>query len=96
LQHEASSNDSDQDADGELTPLPKKGDAPSSIEVDAATLASAIREQQALPLTSDEAEQMARAIETSPDDEALLANTLAAVQLLVDRLESTVLDRNDG
>jgi Arc/MetJ family transcription regulator len=71
-----------------LTTSPERRDA-SSIEVDAATLASAIREHQALPITRDEAEQMARAIETSPDDAALLANTLAAVQLLADRLERT-------
>jgi hypothetical protein len=68
----------------------------SSIEPDAATLPSAIREQQVLSITTDEAEQIARAVQISPNDAALLANTLAAVQLLVDRLERTVPDRDDG
>jgi hypothetical protein len=49
-----------------------------------------------LSITTDEAEQIARAVQISPNDAALLANTLAAVQLLVDRLERTVPDRDDG
>jgi hypothetical protein len=96
LQHEGGSKDSDQDAGGELTIPPEREDAASSIDVDAPTLASVIREHQGLPITSAEAEQMARAIETSPDDEALLANTLAAVRVLVDRLERPGPGGNDG
>jgi hypothetical protein len=59
----------------------------STIEIDAATLAQAIRERKALPIPEDEAEAIARAIETSHDDEEFLANALSAVRLLVDRLE---------
>jgi hypothetical protein len=58
----------------------------SVIETDAATLAHIIREQTALPLADDEAERLARAIETSADDRELLANTVSAIRLLVDRL----------
>jgi hypothetical protein len=59
----------------------------SLIEIDAVTLARVIREQSALPLTDDEREQLARALETSSDDEELLANALSAVRFLVDQLE---------
>lgn len=57
------------------------------IEFDAATLAQTIRDQEALPITDNEAETIARALETSQDDETLLANTLSAIKLIVDRLE---------
>ena len=57
------------------------------IEFDAATLAQTIRDQKALPITDDEAEAIARALETCHDDEKLLANTLSAIGLIVDRLE---------
>jgi hypothetical protein len=57
------------------------------LEVDLATLARAIREQKALPLTDSESDRLARSLEGSRSDEELLANTLAAVRLLVNRLE---------
>ena len=56
-------------------------------------LARVIREQKALPLTDDERERLARALETSDRDEELLANALSAVRLLVDRLEDSTPDR---
>ena len=58
----------------------------SEIEVDAATLARAIREQRALPITDDEAEKLAQSLETSNDDAEFLANMLSAVRLIADRL----------
>ena len=57
------------------------------IEFDAATLAQTIRDQKALPITDNEAETIARALETCHDDETFLANTLLAIRLIVDRLE---------
>ena len=56
------------------------------IEIDGATLARSIREQKGLPIADAEAETLARALETSQDDEALLANTVSALQFLVDQL----------
>lgn len=64
----------------------------SLIEIDAATLASVIREQKALPITDDEAETLARALETSNDDDEFLANVLSTVRFLVDRLEPSTPD----
>jgi hypothetical protein len=57
------------------------------LEVDAATVAQTIRQQRALPITDAEADALARSIEVASSDEERLANTLAAVRLLVDRLE---------
>lgn len=59
----------------------------SAIEIDPATLAEAIRERKGLPIAEDEAEAIARAIETSHDDQEFLANALSAVRLVIDRLE---------
>jgi hypothetical protein len=59
------------------------------IEIDGATLARSIREQKALPITDTEAETLVRALETSKDDEALLANTVSALRFLVDQLEQS-------
>lgn len=61
----------------------------SVIGVDAASLARAIREQPALPVTTAEADALARAIEAARDDEELLTNALAAVRLLTRRLEDS-------
>jgi hypothetical protein len=55
--------------------------------VDATTLARAIREQKALPLSDFEADALARSLERATSDEEFLANTLAAVRMLIDRLE---------
>jgi hypothetical protein len=60
--------------------------------IDAATLARTIREQTALPVSEDEAESLARAIETSGDDEEFLARTVAALRFLVERLEGSAPD----
>lgn len=62
------------------------------IEIDRATLARTIREQTALPVSTAEAETLARALETSRDDEELLANTVAAVRFLADQLELSTPD----
>jgi hypothetical protein len=62
----------------------------AQIEIDAAALARIIRAQKALPITDAEAENLARALEASKDDEEFLANTLLAVWLLADRLEGQV------
>lgn len=56
------------------------------IQIDAAELARSVREQKALPLSELEAERLARAIETSGDDEAFLASTLSMVRSVLDRL----------
>lgn len=61
--------------------------ASAVLEVDAAALARTLREQRALPLTDAEAETLARSLEASGSDEELLANTLTAMRLLVNRLE---------
>lgn len=63
-----------------------------AIEIDAASLAQVLREQDALPLTVDEANTLADAIETSANDEEFLASALSAVRLLVDRLDPSALD----
>jgi len=65
----------------------KKGKLMPEIEFDAATLAQTIRDQKALPITDNEAETIARALDTCHDDETFLANTLSAIRLIVDRLE---------
>jgi hypothetical protein len=67
----------------------------SLIEIDPATLASVIREQKALPITDDEAEHLARALEACNDDEEFLAKTLAIVKFLADRLESSTMQANN-
>jgi Arc/MetJ family transcription regulator len=69
-----------------------KGRPVSEIEIDAGTLARVIREQKALPITDDEAETLARALETSNDDEEFLASALSTVRFLVDQLEPLVPD----
>lgn len=50
-------------------------------------LVRAIREQKALPITDEEAEGLARMLESSRGDHECLANALSAVRFLVDRLE---------
>ena len=60
--------------------------------MEAAELARVLREQQALPLTVAEAEDLARALETSGSDEAFLANVLRAVRLIAQRLELSAAD----
>ena len=65
------------------------------IEIDGATLARTIREQKALPITDAEAETLARALETSKDDEEFLANAISAVRFLVDQLEQSAPDTLD-
>jgi hypothetical protein len=68
------------------------------IEIDGATLARSIRDQKALPITDTEAETLARALETSQDDEELLANAVSALRFLVDQLEQSepgALNRTD-
>ena len=64
----------------------------TQIEVDAATLARVIRELKALPITDDDAERRARALETSNDDEEFLASALSAVRFLVEQLERSTAD----
>jgi hypothetical protein len=58
----------------------------SEIEIEPASLVRAIREQTALPITEDEAEVLARGLETAQSDEEFLASTLSAVRLIADRL----------
>ena len=65
------------------------------IQIDAAGLARSVREQSALPLTQSEAQRLARAIETSSDDEALLTRTLSMVTFVLDRLETAPADLRD-
>ena len=60
------------------------------IELDAATLARAIREQKALPITEAEAEELARSLADVGDEAEFLASTVAAVRFLVGRLERSV------
>ncbi len=55
------------------------------IEIDRASLVRTIREQTALPITEDEADALARALETAQSDEEFLANTLSAVGLIAER-----------
>lgn len=57
-----------------------------ALEVDAASLARTVREQTDLPISETEADALASSLEGSASDEEFLANTLAAVQLLLDRL----------
>ena len=66
------------------------------IEIDGATLARSIREQTALPVSDAEAETLARALETSKDDEELLANAVSALRFLVDQLEQSAPDALNG
>ena len=65
------------------------------IEIDGATLARTIRELKALPITDAEAETLARALETSKDDEEFLANAISAVRFLVEQLEQSAPDMLD-
>jgi hypothetical protein len=58
----------------------------SGLEIDVETLARVIRE---LPVAGDEAERLAAAVEGSTDDEEFLINAVAAVRLIVDRLEES-------
>ena len=66
----------------------------SGIEIDTATFAAIIREQQGLPITGAEAEAIARALETCHDDGEFLATALSAVRLLADRLETDRLEES--
>ncbi len=50
------------------------------IRAEASSLARAIREQTSVPITAEEAERLARALETSEDDEQLMASLVAAVR----------------
>jgi hypothetical protein len=63
--------------------------------VEATALASAIREQRCLPVSETEADAMACSLERSASDEEFLANTLAALQLLLGRLEDGAADGGD-
>ena len=72
------------DASGDM-----HGTGAGILEVDAATIAQAIRAQRALPLTQAEADTLARSIEAASSDEECLANTLTALRVLADRLEPT-------
>jgi hypothetical protein len=65
------------------------------IEIEGATLARTIREQTALPVSDADAETLARSLETSKDDEELLANTVSAVRFLVAQLEQSAPDALD-
>lgn len=59
------------------------------VEVDVTALAATIREQKALPLTDTEADILARSLEVAGDEEELLADTVAVLRLVVDRLEAS-------
>jgi hypothetical protein len=61
----------------------------SLIEIDAPSLANVIRDQKALPLTDDDREKRARALETSDGDEQFLVNTLSTIRFLIAELESS-------
>ena len=52
------------------------------IRIEAASLARAIREQTSVPITAKEAEDLARVLEASEDDEQLMANLLSAVRYI--------------
>jgi hypothetical protein len=69
------------------TPRSEEGETVTQIDIDAAALVRVIREQEALPLTRDQAETLAQTLETSENDEKFLANVVSAVQLMVDQLE---------
>lgn len=60
------------------------------IELDAATLARAVREQKALPITQAEAEELARSLEEAGDEAEFLASTVAAMRFLADRLDRSI------
>ena len=64
----------------------------TQIEIDAATLARVIRELRTLPITDDDTERLARALEESSDDEEFLANALSAIRFLVEQLERSTPD----
>lgn len=66
-----------------------EGQDESLIEIDAASLANVIREQKVLPLTDDEREKRARALETSDGDEQFLAATVSTIRFLIAELESS-------
>lgn len=65
----------------------ENGSNVSLIEIDVAGLANVIREQKSLPITDAEAERLAATLEASEADDEFLANTLATVRFLADRLE---------
>ncbi len=52
------------------------------IRIEAASLARAIREQTTVPITAEEAEGLAQALEASEDDEQLMANLVSAVRYI--------------
>ena len=52
------------------------------IRIEAASLARAIREQTSVPITAEEAERLAQALEASEDDEQLMANLVSAVRYM--------------
>ena len=57
------------------------------VELDAASFARVIREQSALPLTEAEADSLTDTLENVSSDEEFLADAVAAVRLLAERLE---------
>ena len=59
------------------------------IEIDGATLARRSASRSGLPITDAEAETLARALETSRDDEASVASSVSALRFLVDQLEQS-------
>jgi hypothetical protein len=61
-------------------------DAGSTIEINAASLAGAIREHEGLPISENEAEAIARSLEAARDDGEFLATVLTSVRLFADRL----------
>jgi hypothetical protein len=67
------------------------GDTSQTIQIDAPTLARVIREQQAIPLTDEEANTLAQTLEAAKDDGELLANAVSAVRFLLARLELAIL-----
>ena len=66
-----------------------EGKGESLIEIDAPSLANVIREQKALPLTDDDREKRARALEASDGDEQFLVNTLSTIRFLIAELDSS-------
>jgi hypothetical protein len=73
--------------DWETGSEPNESTSSSMLQTDAATFARFIREQEALPLSNTERDELSRALEASKNDAELLANTMSALQSLLDRLE---------
>jgi hypothetical protein len=67
----------------------RPGDPRAPIHADAAALAAAIQPQLMLVGDPGQAERLGRAVETSQDDETLLANVLGAVRVLLGELEGS-------